>query len=106
RVVQRLIGNFGWSDVQRSFDGVQYLNTKGSGTFTFMGAIPTRGVFQTDGWGENDVAFGYTAYTRQWTRGKYASETRALGIYYHDWRSVLKADNRPLAARKTDFDNI
>jgi Alginate export len=106
RVVQRLIGNFGWSDVQRSFDGVQYLNTKGSGTFTFVGAIPTRGVFQTDGWGENDVAFGYTAYTRQWTRGKYASETRALGIYYHDWRSVLKADNRPLAARKTDFDNI
>jgi hypothetical protein len=106
RVVQRLIGNFGWSDVQRSFDGVQYLYSKPSGTFTFVGGLPTRGVFQTDGWGENDVAFGYAAFTRPWGSGSHSAETRVLGIYYDDWRSVLKTDNRPLAARRTDLDNI
>jgi hypothetical protein len=94
RVVQRLIGNFGFSHVQRSFDGVQYLYSAPSGTFTFMGARPTRGVFQTDGWGEVDTAFGYTAYTRPWSQAAYTSETRLMGIYYDDWRPVLK-DRQP-----------
>jgi len=106
RVNQRLIGNFGWSDVQRSFDGVQYLDSQPGGTFTFVGAVPTRGVFQTDGWGETDTAFGYAAYTKPWGSGLHAAETRVMAIYYDDWRSVLKTDNRPLAARSTDFDNI
>src|SRR5579872_1040047 len=39
-VSQRLIGNFGWSDVQRSFDGVQYLDSRAGGTYTFVGAVP------------------------------------------------------------------
>lgn len=106
RVNQRLIGNFGWADVQRSFDGVQYLNATSGGTFTFVGAVPTRGVFQTDGWGELNAAFGYTAYTRPWGSGPHAAETRVLAIYYDDWRSVLKTDNRPLPLRSHDFDNI
>jgi len=106
RVNQRLIGNFGFSDVGRSFDGVQYLNSTPSGTFTFVGARPTRGVFQTNGWGELNIAFGYAAYTKPWTHGAYTSETRVMGIYYDDWRPILKTDNRALAARRTDFDNI
>jgi len=106
RVVQRLIGNFGWADVQRSFDGVQYLDSQPGGTFTFVGAVPTRGVFQTDGWGELDTAFGYAAYTKPWGTGAHSAETRVMAIYYDDWRSVLKTDNRPLAARRTDLDNI
>src|SRR5262249_39096092 len=64
RIVQRLIGNFGWSHAQRSFDGLQYLYSKPGGTFTFVGAVPTRGVFQTDGWGETTTAFGYAAFTK------------------------------------------
>jgi hypothetical protein len=106
RVVQRLIGNFGWSHVQRSFDGIQYLYTKPGGTFTFVGAVPTRGVFQTDGWGENDTAFGYAAFTKPWGGKGHAEETRVLGIYYDDWRSVLKTDNRSTAARRADLLNI
>ena len=31
RVNQRLLGNFGWADVQRSFDGVQYSYSKPAG---------------------------------------------------------------------------
>jgi hypothetical protein len=106
RVAARLIGNFGFTDVQRSLDGVQYLYNEGPNTFTFVGARPTRGVFQTDGWGEVNVGVGYAAFTRQWTHGAYTSETRGLGIYYDDWRPILKTDNRPLAARQHDLDNI
>jgi hypothetical protein len=106
RISQRLIGNFGWSHVGRSLDGLQYLYTKPGGTFTFVGAVPTRGVFQTDGWGETNTAVGYTAYTKPWGKGSHAEETRVLGIYYDDWRPVLKTDNRALAARKADLLNI
>lgn len=106
RVTQRLIGNFGFTDVGRSLDGVQYLRTTPAGTFTFVGARPTRGVFQTDGWGELNTALGYTAFTKSWGKGAHAAETRVMGIYYDDWRPVLKTDNRPLAARRTDLNNI
>jgi hypothetical protein len=106
RIVQRLIGNFGWSHVQRSFDGMQYLYSKPGGAFTFVGAVPTRGVFQTDGWGEINTAFGYAAYTKPWGRKTHAAETRLLGIYYDDWRPITKTDNRPLAARRADLLNI
>ena len=37
RISARLIGNFGFTDVQRSFDGMQYLYSHGSNTFTFVG---------------------------------------------------------------------
>ncbi len=49
RVSQRLLGDFGWSDVGRSFDGVHYSFSTPSNNFTFVGAVPTRGVFQV-GW--------------------------------------------------------
>src|SRR5262249_50895755 len=106
RIVQRLIGNFGWSHVQRSFDGLQYLYSKPGRTFTFVGAVPTRGVFQTDGWGETNTAFGYAAFTKPWGGKTHAEETRVLGIYYDDWRPIVKTDNRALAARRNDLLNI
>jgi hypothetical protein len=106
RINQRLIGNFGWGHVGRSLDGVQFLDSRPSGTFSFVGAIPTRGVFQTDGWGENDTALGYAAYTKPWGKGAHAAETRFMAIYYDDWRAVLKTDSRALAARRADLDNI
>ena len=106
RINQRLIGTFGFTHVGRSFDGTQYLLTKPSGTFAFVGAMPTRGVFQTDGWGWNNTAFGYAGYTKSWGTGRHAAETRAFGIFYDDWRRVLKTDNRALAVRRSDLDNL
>jgi hypothetical protein len=50
RINQRLIGTFGFSDVMRSFDGLQYGYAANGWNFTAMSAIPTRGVFQVDGW--------------------------------------------------------
>ena len=44
RVSQRLIGDFGFSDVGRSFDGVHYSYSQPSDDFAFVAAVPTRGV--------------------------------------------------------------
>ncbi|HUP02805.1 MAG TPA: alginate export family protein [Bryobacteraceae bacterium] len=106
RVAQRLIGNFGFSDVGRSFDGVHYSYGTAKDNFTFVGAVPTRGVFQVDGWGWNRVAFGYAAYTHEWGSARHHADTRLFAIEYDDFRHILKTDNRALAARKGDLDNI
>ncbi len=106
RVLQRLIGTFGFSDVGRSFDGVHYAYATPHGNFTFVGAVPTRGVFQVDGWGWNRAAFGYTSYTREWGSGRHAADTRLFFIEYDDFRHVLKTDSRALVARRGDLANI
>jgi hypothetical protein len=106
RVSQRLIGNFGFSDVGRSFDGVHYSYATANNNVTFVGAVPTRGVFQVDGWGWNRIGFAYTAYTRQWGGKRHAADTRLFFIEYDDFRHILKTDNRALAVRRGDLDNI
>jgi hypothetical protein len=106
RVSQRLLGSFGWSDVGRSFDGLHYAFTKPTYNFTFIAAVPTRGVFQVDGWGWNRAAFGYAAYTNEWGKGRHAADTRLFVLEYDDFRHILKTDNRPLALRRADQYNI
>jgi len=106
RVSQRLIGTFGWSDVGRSFDGARFSYSKGANDLTIVAATPTRGVFQTDGWGWNRAAFGYAAYTHEWGSGKHSADSRLFFIDYDDWRHILKTDNRPTAIKKTDTENI
>jgi hypothetical protein len=106
RVSQRLLGDFGWSDVGRSFDGVHYTFTKPSDDFTFVAATPTRGVYQVDGWGWNRIGFGYAAYTHEWGKGRHVADSRLFVLEYDDFRHILKTDNRPTAARKGDTENI
>jgi len=106
RISQRLIGDFGFSDVGRSFDGFHYSYAKPSDNFTVVTAVPTRGVFQTDGWGWNRVGFGYASYTHDSTKGRHSSDTRLFDIEYDDFRHIVKTDNRPLGVRGHDFDNI
>jgi hypothetical protein len=106
RVSQRLIGVFGFSDVGRSFDGARYSWSQPTTDFTFVAATPTRGVFQTDGWGWNRVAFAYAAFTKEWGHGNHSADTRVFAIDYDDFRHILKTDNRPTAVRKGDTENI
>jgi hypothetical protein len=106
RVAQRLLGDFGWSDVGRSFDGFHYAYNTRSTDFTVVGAIPTRGVFQVDGWGWNRVGFGYASFTRDWGTGIHAADSRLFVLEYDDWRHILKTDNRPAAVRRGDTENI
>ena len=49
RISSRLISNFAFAAVQRTFDGGQFSLNSGKNNFTFFGARPTAGVFQVDG---------------------------------------------------------
>jgi hypothetical protein len=107
RIAHRLIGNFGFSVVGRSFDGVQYALNRSKLNFTLLAARPTRGVFQVDGWGDLNVNVFYGALTGQ-LPGKHGNgEWRIFGLGYNDYRSgVVKTDNRPLAVRTADTGHI
>jgi hypothetical protein len=106
RVAQRLIGPFGWSHAARSFDGAQYVWAGKNTNVTAVGARPTRGAFQVDGWGELDIAIGYAAVTRQYAGARVKGEWRLFGAYYDDWRNIVKTDNRAAAPRALDRRSI
>ncbi|TAM84653.1 MAG: hypothetical protein EPN47_00630 [Acidobacteria bacterium] len=107
RITQRLIGNFGWSAVGRSYDGIQFIQDWEKNNLTFVAARATQGVYQAQGMGELDVGFVYGSYTVPISRKGGDSELRIFGIGYDDpRRAVLKTDNRPLAARRVDNQDI
>ena len=107
RISQRLIGTFGFSDVGRSVDGVQYSLGGSPLNFTFLGGRPTQGVFQVDGWRELKVNIFYGALTRQLGSEHHVGEWRVFALGYSDYRdNVLKTDNRPLASRQADGGSV
>jgi len=107
RIAHRLIGNFGFSDVGRSFDGAQFVRDRSRLNLTLFAGRPTRGVFQVDGWGEVNVNVFYGALTGQTGQKQNAGEWRIFGLGYQDLRDgVLKTDNRPAAVRSADTGHI
>jgi hypothetical protein len=107
RVAQRLIGDFGFSAVQRSFDGAQLGFSAGNNNITLFGARPTRGVFQSDGMGELNVDVFYGAFTHSINSKKNAASLRVFALGYVDDRgAVLKTDNRTVPARTADTFHI
>jgi len=107
RISSRLISNFAFTVVQRTFDGVQFGVNSGANNVTFFGGRPTAGVFQVKGMDELDVDTYYGAYTRQVKTAHSAGELRVFGLGYIDHRTrVLKTDNRPAPARAADFGKI
>jgi hypothetical protein len=110
RIGQRLIGTFGYSDVMRSFDGLHYAynNASGDWNFTAVSAIPTRGVFQVDGWGWVKTPITYASVTHEINHGddQPHAEWRLFGVYYNDDRGVEKTDNQPASVRAADLSAI
>ncbi len=105
RVSQRLIGDFGFSHVGRSFDGAKFARETDTSNFTLMAAVPTEGVFDVDGNDQlDDIFLAYGAYTRETPAA--LGEWRIFGIYYVDDRGLVKTDNRPTAARSLDHEKI
>jgi len=107
RISSRLISNFAFAAVQRTYDGVQLSANAGQNNFTFFGARPTQGVYQVKGMDELDVDAYYGAYTRSVVTKQSAGELRVFGLGYIDHRTlVLKTDNRPAPIRAADFGKI
>ncbi|AFL89544.1 hypothetical protein Terro_3327 [Terriglobus roseus DSM 18391] len=105
RMSQRLLGSFGFSNGQRSLDGVDAHITGKQWDITAMGARSVQGVFNMNANPELDVDVQYLAYSRFAAKKHVLFRTFALG--FHDGRTgVLKTDNRPQAVRQLDHKNI
>lgn len=105
RIAHRLIGNFGFSDAQRSYDGLDAHYQKGAWNLVAMAARSDQGVFNMNGNPELNVDVQYLALTR--ADAKQHILWRAFAIGYHDGRTGLtKTDNRALAVRSADHKNI
>jgi len=107
RISSRLISNFAFAAVQRTFDGGQFSLNGGQNNFTFFGARPTAGVFQVDGMNELDVEVYYGAFTRSLNTSHGAAQLRVFGLGYVDDRNtILKTDNRPVPVRTADLGKV
>jgi Alginate export len=105
RVGNRLIGNFGFTNAQRSFDGLDGHWQLGSWNLTAMGARADQGVFNMNGNPELNVDIEYLALTHPQARQHVL--WRAFASAYHDGRTgITKSDNRSLPARSADHTNI
>lgn len=105
RIAQRLVGNFGFSTAQRSFDGVEGHYDGKSWDLTGMAARADQGVYNMNANPELNVDLQYVAYS------KYDAHNRLLwrvfAMDYHDGRTgVVKTDNRRLPVRIADQKNI
>jgi hypothetical protein len=110
RISQRVLGNFGFSDVLRSLDGGQYVFNTPKLNVTAVAARPTEGVFQVNGWNELHINVFYGALTGQGGSEKNPSLWRVFALGYHDYRAygsgLVKTDNRSAAAKAADTENI
>jgi hypothetical protein len=106
RITSRLISNFAFSAVQRTYDGARFSWNEGPNNVTAFAARPTEGVFQVDGMGELDVEVYYGAFNKSIKTRSGEGSLRVFGVGYVDGRSVLKTDNRSLAARTADHGEI
>jgi hypothetical protein len=105
RISQRLIGNFGFSNGQRSFDSIDGHYGKGTWDLTAMGGRVTQGVFNMNANPELNVDIQYMAYTKR--QFKDHMLFRVFGLGYHDGRTGLtKTDNRSATVRALDHQNI
>ena len=105
RVSSRLISNFGFTNAQRSLDGLDGQLQAGSWNVTAMAARSDQGVFNMNGNPELNVDVQYLALTHPEARGHVL--WRAFAIGYHDGRTgITKTDNRPLPVRSAEHSNI
>lgn len=107
RVAHRLISNFGFTAVQRTFDGGQVALNGGHDNLTLFAGRPTAGIFQVDGMDEVRVDAYYAAYTRAIPAGSGGGVFRLFGLGYIDHRNtVLKTDNRAAGVRAGDLAEV
>ncbi len=107
RIKQRLIGNFGFSDVMRSFDGA--LATYGDDRWqaSVMYGVPTKGVFDINGMNEiSDMDLAYASLNagpKMFTSPAWGNSLfRLFYIYYSDTRGLPLVDNRELKGSSAD----
>ncbi len=107
QISQRLIGNYQFSDVMRSFDGAVARYGNANWNVTAMYGVPTRGVFDIYGMDEirkTDVV--YTALNAQGAHRYGNALGRVFFIWYDDNRGLVPVDNQPPAAAAANLGAI
>src|SRR5665213_2968167 len=105
RMAARMIGNFGFSNGQRSFDGADGHYDGKTWDLTAMAARADQGVFNMNANPELNVDLQYLAFSKYDFSNHFL--WRVFAIDYHDGRTGLtKTDNRALAVRQADHKNI
>jgi hypothetical protein len=99
RVAQRLIGPFGFTHGQRSFDGASYSWNGRNRQVTLAAMRPTAGVFDTDGGGSLAVDVAYAAFNSAAGSSSAPADLRVFAMYYNDHRGTVPVDSRPAAVR-------
>ncbi len=99
RIGQRLISPSVYTNIGRSFDGIQAVNNTSGRNITAMFILPTRGNYDLNGWDTlADIQLGYLAATYPQSGPHASGEGRLFALLYNDGRDgkVVKVDNRPL----------
>lgn len=105
RMAARMIGNFGFSNGQRSFDGIDGHYDGKTWDVTALAARADQGVFNMNANPELNVDLQYLAYSKY--DFKEHLLWRVFAMDYHDGRTgVTKTDNRAVAVRAADHRNI
>ena len=107
RIAQRLIGNFGFSDVTRSFDGVVGSYGNEDWQATVMYGVPTKGVFDLNAMEEirnTDLVYASLNAGPGALRSELWGNSigRLFYIYYNDTRGLALVDNRGLSGKTAD----
>src|SRR5207247_9718782 len=101
RVAFRLLANFGFTHIQRSFDGVQYALDRPTLNVTLLAARPTQGVFQVGGWGELNISVLCAARTPPPRNTDGAADWLLFCLAYtYRRRGIIQTAHRPVAARQ------
>jgi len=99
QIQQRLLGDFGWGDVMRSYDGGKVRYGSGNWNATLMAGIPTQGVYDIHGMDEiNRVNVAYGALNAGPGALWGNSVGRVFYIHYEDGRGLIPVDNEPKLA--------
>ncbi len=108
RLGERLVGPFAFTHVTRSFDGVRGVFDSPAWNATAVAARPTHGGFEVSANREiGDVGLAGLALTKKGLPWLDTSDLRLFWLYYEDARdNPVKVDNRPLAVRSRDHDEI
>jgi alginate export protein len=107
RIAQRLLANFGFSDVMRSFDGAAASYGNNQWQATLMYGVPTKGVFDVNGMDEIrnlDVAYAsFNAGPEMFASDVWGNSLfRVFYIYYNDTRGVPLVDNKSSSGTNAD----
>lgn len=105
-IAHRLIGNFAFTHVGRSFDGLSFARDSKASNITLLAARPIEGSFQLRGWQDLEIDLFYGAYTRLIAGKRLQQEFRVMAMHYHDGRGIPKTDNRSLSVRQLDTLNL